>query len=159
MIYNLNLLNNHNKIEINEKVIIDDKIDKRIHDLVNAKVLGNIYLDSLGNTILKCIFTGTMYISDSITLEDIPYDFKIDIEENIEDLEEIYVNSYFLDKNTLDLKEILWQNIVLEVPIRASKTAEVEIKKGEGWEMKDEFSKKEQSGLECFKALLDKGKE
>ncbi len=134
MIYNLNLLNNHNKIEINEKVIIDDKIDKRIHDLVNAKVLGNIYLDSLGNTILKCIFTGTMYICDSITLEDIPYDFKIDIEENIEDLEEIYVNSYFLDKNTLDLKEILWQNIVLEVPISYTLVKDANIK-GNGWEL------------------------
>ena len=87
-----------------------------------------------------------------------PEEFKTDVEEVLAS------DDFFTEKgknmqNNLDLKEILWQNIVLEVPIRASKTAEVEIKKGEGWEMKDEFSKKEESGLECFKALLDEGKE
>ena len=62
-------------------------------------------------------------------------------------------------QNSLDLEEVLWQNIVLEVPIRVTKTDKTNKTKGDGWELYDEFSKKDDPRLECFRTLLDEGKE
>lgn len=129
-----------------------------IKKLDNVHVMGRLYYSTTREVIFSGTIKGVMQLEDYHTGELIDYPFKTDIEEVLAS------DDFFTEKgknmqNNLDLKEILWQNIVLEVPIRASKTAEVEIKKGEGWEMKDEFSKKEESGLECFKALLDEGKE
>ena len=129
-----------------------------IKKLDNVHVTGRLYYSTTREVIFSGTINGIMQLEDYHTGGLIDYPFKTDVEEVLAS------DDFFTEKgknmqNNLDLKEILWQNIVLEVPIRASKTAEVEIKKGEGWEMKDEFSKKEESGLECFKALLDEGKE
>ena len=156
---------NLNKVTA-DGILIDDYVSfsedylklTTIKKLDNVHVTGRLYYSTTREVIFNGQIEGAMQLEDYHTGELIDYPFKTPVEEVLasdEYLEEKGKNM----QNNLDLKEILWQNIVLEVPIRASKTAEVEIKKGEGWEMKDEFSKKEQSGLECFKALLDKGKE
>ena len=133
MIYNLNELNIKDEIIFDEKVIKDEFLDKRIHDL-DASVTGKIYVDVAGNIVLNCIFKGIMYIDDSISLEIVPYNFEIIIEENLEDLKENYMDCYDFSKNTLDLKCILWQNIVLEVPISYTKVTDAKLK-GNGWEL------------------------
>ena len=40
--------------------------------------------------------------------------------------------------NTIDLSEILWQNIVLEVPLRFTKVTDLDEFKGEGWKLLSE---------------------
>ena len=52
-----------------------------------------------------------MDLHDSVTYDIIPYEFKVNIEETLE-------NSL----KTLDLNEFLWHYIVLEVPIRFTKS-------------------------------------
>ena len=84
-----------------------------------------------------------MLIEDSISLELVPYEFNIDIEENLETIEENYEECYEKGKNTLDLKKILWQNIVLEVPISYSMVSDAELK-GNGWELINEDRKVEE---------------
>lgn len=134
MIYNLNELNIKKEILINSEVFIDNSIDKRIFGLNNAFVKGSIYKDVTGDVILKCKFTGSMLIEDSITLDKVPYEFSIDIEENLEYIKENYENCYDKNKNTLDLIKVLWQNIVLEVPISYTKVIDANLK-GNGWEL------------------------
>ena len=56
-----------------------------------------------------------MELLDSVTLEPITYDFSFTINDNLVDYLE---NS----ENLLDIKEFLWQNIVLEMPIRYTKS-------------------------------------
>lgn len=144
MIYNLNELNIKKEILINSEVFIDNSIDKRIFGLNNAFVKGNIYKDVTGDVILKCKFTGNMLIEDSITLDKAPYEFLIDIEENLEDIKENYENCYDKTKNTLDLIKVLWQNIVLEVPISYTKVIDANLK-GNGWELN---SQEENMGID-----------
>lgn len=144
MIYNLNELNIKKEILINSEVFIDNSIDKRIFGLNNAFVKGNIYKDVAGDVILKCKFTGNMLIEDSITLDKIPYEFSIDIEENLEYIKENYENCYDKNKNTLDLIKVLWQNIVLEVPISYTKVIDANLK-GNGWELN---SQEENMGID-----------
>ena len=105
----LNKLLYEDKIEINEKVSYNEDYLKKtdILKLNDVSVKGEIIKDYEENTIIKLNVLGTMFILDSITLEETPYDFKIEIEEILE-------NSL----KTLDLIEFLWHYIVLEIPIR-----------------------------------------
>ena len=140
MLIKLNELNYQKEINIDYEVFKDDDLDKRIIDLKNSRVVGRIYLNSNNDINIELNFIGTMIIKDSITLEDIPYDFSINIEENLESIEENYDNCYENIQNTLDLKQLLWQNIVLEVPISYSLNGDANLK-GNGWELVNEDNK------------------
>ncbi len=140
MLIKLNELNYQKEINIDYEVFKDDDLDKRIIDLKNSRVVGRIYLNSNNDINMELKFVGTMIIKDSITLEDIPYDFSINIEENLESIEENYDNCYENVQNTLDLKQLLWQNIVLEVPISYSLNGDANLK-GNGWELVNEDNK------------------
>ncbi len=140
MIIKLDELNIKDEIEIDEEVFKDSELDKRIIDLKNSRVIGKIYYDTADDMILECTFTGTMIINDSISLKEVPYDFEIDLNEKVEEIVENSQDVYEKTKNTLDLKRILWQNIVLEVPISYTEVKDAELK-GRGWELVKEDKK------------------
>ena len=69
-----------------------------------------------------------MILEDSISLDNIEYPFSIDIDENIEEnLEK--------DENSIDILPILWQNIVLEVPLKFTKVNDLSKYNGDGWKL------------------------
>ena len=69
-----------------------------------------------------------MILEDSISLDNVEYPFSIDIDENIEEnLEK--------DENSIDILPILWQNIVLEVPLRFTKVNDLSKYNGDGWKL------------------------
>ena len=74
---------------------------------------------------------GKMKISDSITLKEIWYPFSIDFNEKLDDFVEN-------DKNSLDIIELLWQNIVLEVPLRYTEVSDFSKYQGDGWKLVSE---------------------
>ena len=75
-------------------------------------------------------FTSLFYWT--VTLKDVDYDFETEFEENLGKFEEIYKNN----KNTLEISDILWENIVLEIPIRVvSDEIEPSNTSGDGWEL------------------------
>ncbi len=134
MIIDLNELNYKKEININFEVFKDEALDKRIIDLKKCFVKGTITNDSNNDLKVDLVFSGTMIIKDSYTLDDIPYNFNIDINENTTSLEENYLDCYEKMQNTLDLKQLLWQNIVLEVPISYTLNNDANLK-GNGWEL------------------------
>ena len=140
MYINLNELYTKKEVEFSFEVEKDDELDERIKDLKNSIVKGRIYINSIGDITLECNFSGIMTIVDSISLDLIDYNFNFDIEDNLDELATIYENCYEKAKNTLDLKKILWQNIVLEVPISYTKVRDAELK-GNGWELINEHTK------------------
>ena len=76
---------------------------------------------------------GIMVLADSISLDEIDYPFKVEIDEEIDD---------FLEKslNSLDITEILWQNIVLEVPLKLTSVSNFDEYHGDGWKLVSEDS-------------------
>ena len=114
-----------NKLIYQDKILIDETIDYSkeylentdIISLNNVKVQGSIYVDYEKNNVIELKVKGTMMITDAITTEAVPYDFTIEIAENLE-------NSL----KTLDLIEFLWHYIVLEIPIRYSTSDAQELK-------------------------------
>ena len=114
-----------NKLIYQDKILIDETIDYAkeylentdIISLNNVKVQGSIYVDYEKNNVIELNVEGTMILTDAITTDLVPYDFTIEIAENLE-------NSL----KTLDLIEFLWHYIVLEIPIRYSTSDAQELK-------------------------------
>lgn len=75
--------------------------------------------------------SGKMKIKDSITLDDVWYPFEVKIDEK---LDEFIEN----DKNILDINQFLWQNIVLEVPLRYTVVSDYSKIRGDGWKLVSE---------------------
>lgn len=155
-----------NKI-IEQGILIDTIISfdeeylrvSEIKKLDNVHVNGRIYYSLTKEVIFAGNVNGNMTLVDGYSGDLIDYPFNIDLDEILANFSNEDEKMGKKPKNSLDLKEVLWENIVLEVPIVVSKDNKVKTKKGEFWEVRDENSKKDDPRLECFRTLLDEGKE
>lgn len=130
---------------------------KKLDDII---VKGKIYYSVTEEIVMDVIVKGSMVLQDAITLEEIDYPFEIHINEVIDENNENLQDNSLNLTNTLDIMSFLWQNIVLEVPIRVKKEENEDISlKGEGWELVDENTKKVDPSMSPFAALLEEGKE
>ena len=130
-----------------------------IKKLDNVHVSGRIYYSLTKEVIFAGNVKGNMTLVDGYSGDLIDYPFNINLDEILANFSNEDEKVGKKPKNSLDLKEVLWENIVLEVPIVVSKDNKVKTKKGEFWEVRDENSKKDDPRLECFRTLLDEGKE
>ena len=160
MFINLNHITEKGII-IDQLVDFDESYYKKttIKGLKDVHVKGKIYYSQTGEVIFSGKIKGIMSLQEANTGELVDYPFKSEVSEILAENNNIEANLRTNTQNSLDLKEVLWQNIVLEVPIRVVESLKPKLSKGEGWELMDENSKKEDPRLECFRALLEKGKE
>ena len=117
-------------MNIDEEYTLEDR-NNDILDLEPVKVKGDISLNSDGEYYTNLLVNGKMLIRDSISLEEVWYPFSFTIEENIDDFDK-------KDENILDICAILWQNIVLEVPLRYSEVVDYDKYQGDGWKLVSE---------------------
>ena len=132
----LNYLNRFGKISVDDDFIINSEYYKNtdIRKLKDLHVIGNIEIDYDDNVSLDLKVSGIMILPCAITLNDVDYKFNIDINESIGNFEEIYKKN----KNILEISDILWENIVLEIPIRVvSSDIKPSNTSGDGWELID----------------------
>ena len=151
-----------NGLEIDQEITLEQEFYKNANllDLKDLHIMGNVNYDYENNLCLELKVQGVFVLEDAITLDPIDYPFVCDIEEKIENLEECCGNFYEKSKNTLDISEILWENIVLEIPISVSNSSSEDLTlQGEGWELMNENTKKIDPRLEKLKELLEEGKE
>ena len=153
--------------KVDEKgIVIDDTVSfgeeylkhTSIQKLDQVKVNGRAYYSITNEIIFDCHVEGSMVLLDSITLEPIDYPFEFNISEVLsEKVSEKSQN----ELKKLDIMDILWQNIVLEVPISVRKDPDKKYDlSGDGWELVDEEKEKLDPRLAPLLELLDKnGKE
>lgn len=106
--------------------------------LDDMKVVGEITKDAIDNIYLNVDVSGTLVLPCAITLKPVDYPFNIKIEGNIDELVEENEKSVKKDENTLDILPIIWENILMEIPMRVvSKGAEEELSnlEGNGWKV------------------------
>lgn len=137
-----------NIITINDFFLIPKELYEKneILDLSKIKVEGKITYPKDDNLLLEASCKGIMTIEDSVSLKPVCYHFSFEINENIiEKLEN--------DKFTLDILSILWENIVLEIPIRYSEVTDYKKYFGDGWKVisEEEYNKNTNNP---FKELL-----
>ncbi len=128
-------------IKIDEVVSFGEEYLKNtsVKECNNVKVVGSIYLSSTMEIVLKVNCMGSFIVQDARTLEDIPCPLDIDIEEVVADISEELQKNSKNKQNTLDILSILWQNIVLEVPIRLTKGDFKDMPlEGDGWSLREE---------------------
>ena len=146
-----NLITNGKKIIIDNDVNISEELLKTstIRRLNNVHFNG--YIDRLidDTYVLSGVLSGTMVLPDDITLEDYEYDFTSDIEEKIDETRINY-------QKTIDITLDLWQNILVEIPLRAvnEKNRDLTLK-GDGWRLISENDVKSiNNPLSSLKDLL-----
>ena len=117
-------------IEIDELLDIDPNYYENtdIINLSKLKVNGTISLDASNN--IECNFKvkGSMILNDAISLDEVTYPFECEFIENLEDFDKNF-------ENTLDIIPILWENIVLEVPLKFTKVKDLSKFSGDGWKI------------------------
>ena len=135
-------------IEINEEVKIPDNIieNSLITKLNDIILNGELILNEDDNINLAGKLSGVMMLKDDITLEPVEYKFETEVEEILEK-----------SKNILDITDILWQNILVEIPSKVRSTDEDINLEGNGWRVisEEQFQKERNKSNNPF-ANLDK---
>ena len=129
-------LNNGAKVEINEEFNFPKEyFNDEIRNVKNTKVNGIIYINDFDELEVSLEVSGTLVLPCAISLEDVDYDFSCEIDEN----EGNYEKFYRKEANSLDISEIIWENIVSEVPIKVIKEgAKPIVTSGDGWEIEND---------------------
>ena len=114
------------KIDIKESISFSsDYLDNsEIVDLKDVYFEGKIYRNTSEELVLEGKIDGTMILKDSISLDNVEYNFSSNIEEILEN-----------NENSIDIIPILWQNIVLEVPLKFTKVNDFSSYSGDGWRL------------------------
>ena len=99
----------------------------------NASIKGVITKNSLKEIILDLSVSGVMVMPCAITLKPTNYPYSIEIKGT---LSEILNKNEEIFTNTLDIFPIIWENILMEIPMRVvSEGAEDLEIKGDGWKL------------------------
>ena len=147
-------------INIDDTIHIDKNLldDTDIKDIGEVKVKGKISLDG-DNYIIVLNIKCTLIIKCSISLKDVEYSIDTNVDEIIGETDENIEETYKIINNTIDLIPIIWQNIILEVPLKVvSPDIEVKNINGDGWRFitDEEVVEKEiDPRLEKLKEFLD----
>ena len=140
------LTNQTSTITINESVNIPVELikDSLIDNLENVLLIGKIIFDEEDNLVLTGNIKGTMILKDDITLEPVKYNFDTEIEEILNK-----------NQNILDITEILWQNILVEIPSKVRATNEDIELNGDGWRVisEDKFNEERNKTNNPFASL------
>ena len=130
----LNYLNRFSKIDIDEDFTLNENYynNTDIKKLDNLHVSGLIEISYEDDIILDLNINGVMILPCARTLKDVKYEFNTTINDSIGKFDEIFKNN----KNSLDISDILWENIVLEIPIRVVSDENLPSNtSGDGWEL------------------------
>lgn len=122
-----------------EEIFINSNIEIPITLLEKSSIckLKDVYFEGKIKSIydlplkLEGILKGTMILKDDVTLEEVEYNFNTPVDEELEndETEQIIID------NKLDLLNIIWQLIQVEVPSKVHKDNTSPLLSGNGWKL------------------------
>ncbi len=127
-----------NELEYSDTITLDKSLyentDIRKLSPIDVSAYITRVTDSSYNMDLE--LKGTMVLPCAITLKDViyPFDIKTEIKlSNDDEIDEEYVK---INQNSIDIISIIWQNIVLEIPLRVlSEDIDDSPISGDGWKL------------------------
>lgn len=157
--FDISLLKNDSKekleIDMDINFTSEDLKDNPIKDAKDIKAKGTINRVSNDLYHLELNITGTLVLTCARSLENVFYPIDIFIDKNIEEEPKSDEKPLIL-QNSLDIFAIVWENIILEVPLRVVKEDANFISEGNGWSLVEENDKEEvNSPLSDLQKLLD----
>ena len=140
MLLDLTKLQNRkeNELTFNEVISLDEEMykDTDIRSLSPLDVSINIHRVTDSDYSMDLNIKGTMILPCSVTLKDVNYPFEVKTElkvSNNDENDEEYVK---IMQNNIDIIPIIWQNIVLEIPLRVvSEDISDSPIEGDGWKL------------------------
>lgn len=133
------------RIDINEEITIPEEYyTYDIKSISPVKLDGYLYLDELDNLSINLNVKCNLTLKSSISLKDVDFPININIDELDFDDENKKIT------NSIDLIPIIWQNILIEIPIRVTDSSNDE-------NISDKYIKKEEidERLSKLKDFLD----
>lgn len=126
------------ELEYHNSIILDEALykDTDIRSLspIDVDIIIARSSDSSYNMDLR--IKGTMVLPCSLTLKDVNYPFDIKTEVKVSNDDENYDEYVKINQNNIDIIPIIWQNILLEIPLRVeSEDVSDSIVSGEGWKL------------------------
>ena len=108
--------------------------DSEILELNDVKIYGTISKNSLNDYYLDLEISGIMVLPSAVTLKPVNHDFNIKISDNLNELLSEIDKNIKKVENLLDIFPIVWENILMEVPMRvvSSDVSDVPLE-GNGW--------------------------
>ncbi len=125
-------------IDVNEVINIDKEVFRNtdIIELNNISLNGSIYVDAANIYHIDIDVDGVMVLPCSITLKPVDYKFSCKVEEEFDETELSNIKNDKISKNTIDILPIIWENIVLEIPLRVLSSDAYNTKiEGDGWKL------------------------
>lgn len=135
-------------INVNENIVIPEEYLKEslIKELHNVSINAKIKIDEENELIMTGNIKGSMTLQDDITLEPVEYEFNSELDE-------------ILDKNQteLNIADISWQNILMEIPSKVRSTNEDIELSGDGWRVisEDKYREERSKANNPFANLKD----
>lgn len=132
------IIGNTDYIEIDEDLVIDTElfVNTSIRELKNVKFCGGVEKLCDDSFCISGSITGVMVLPDDVTLENVDYEFVSEIEERFSEFTKFEEKSLEIVKNRLDITEFLWQNILVEIPLKVVQEKNRNLNlKGNGWRL------------------------
>lgn len=136
------IYNNLYQLQINDKLDIPKEylVNTDIRSISKVNVSGFI-ADNEEQYELNIVISGQMILPCARTLKDVNFPFNIEINEIIGENNE---NTLQIIQNRLDIFPIIWQYILMDVPLRIlAPDAKEEPLEGDGWRLITEDEQKE----------------
>lgn len=126
------------ELEYHNSIILDEALykdtDIRRLSPIDVDIIIARSSDSSYNMDLR--IKGTMVLPCSLTLKDVYYPFDIKTEVKVSNDDGNYDEYVKINQNNIDIIPIIWQNILLEIPLRVeSEDVSDSIVSGEGWKL------------------------
>ncbi len=156
---NIDLLRLRNGIDNN--VVVDETYSfseeelkgTGVSKLDNVHIQGEITLNAVKELYLNLNVNGVMIIPCAITLKPVKYPFNIDIVGDLSEIDEEYTENNKNLINSIDILPIIWENILMEIPMRVvSPYADVTKLHGDGWRL---ITDEEEHGNSALAELED----
>ena len=126
-----------------------------IMSLDDVNIKGYITSNSIDDYDLDVNVSGVMVLPCSLTLKPVNYRFETKIEGNIDKLLGEINETLKKNQNSIDILPIIWENILMEIPIRVVSDDSANLKlEGEGWKLITESEKRLNPELQKLKDLL-----
>ncbi len=138
-------------IDLNYSFTKEQLENTNILELNNVKIKGEI-TNGIEDYYLKLNIEGTMILPCSISLKPTKYPFSIEIDD---DLSEFLEENLENNQNTIDIFPIIWENILMEIPLKVVNEDLSDVKKeGDGWKFITDKEERINPELEKLKDLL-----
>lgn len=125
-------LNTKGRIDFDFNADLSSYKSDDIESTKDIKVSGYILDNGTDDYEINLTITGKIMLKSAINLSLVTHEINIKYNDFIKNLVEKYKNG----ANSLDILPIVWENIVLEIPIRAENADDkLELTSGNGWEV------------------------